>query len=336
MSASHFKLDGLVALIDCNGIQADGPVVLDMEPVADKWRAFGWETSEIDGNDMAAVVGALALCARAQRQAEGDRAAHPARQGRAAHRDQREVALLPRRRGAMGRHHRRVRDKRGSRAMSGAVMEAGRTLAMGQDEAVGGGRQSVDAPFGQALARLGRERARHRRADRRPRQIHRHPAVPRRLSRPLLQRRHGRAEPRRRRRRTRPHRQGAVRHDLWRVRDAPRLSISSPSRCAHSNLNVKIIAGLPGPDDRLRRHASGDRGSGADAHDPRPHRHRSLRRDRDRGGDRGDRRHHGPGLHAAAARQGAGRVRAAATASRSARRGGCATARMSASSRPAS
>ena len=45
MSASHFRLDGLVALIDCNGIQADGPVVLDMEPVADKWRAFGWETS---------------------------------------------------------------------------------------------------------------------------------------------------------------------------------------------------------------------------------------------------------------------------------------------------
>jgi transketolase len=59
MSASHFHLDGLVALIDCNGIQADGPVVLDMEPVAGKWRAFGWETSEIDGNDMVAVVGAL-------------------------------------------------------------------------------------------------------------------------------------------------------------------------------------------------------------------------------------------------------------------------------------
>lgn len=60
MSASHFELDGLVALIDCNGIQADGPVVLDMEPVADKWRAFGWETAEIDGNDMQAVVDALA------------------------------------------------------------------------------------------------------------------------------------------------------------------------------------------------------------------------------------------------------------------------------------
>lgn len=59
MSASHFRLDGLVALVDCNGIQADGPMVLDMEPVADKWIAFGWDVSEIDGNDIAAVVGAL-------------------------------------------------------------------------------------------------------------------------------------------------------------------------------------------------------------------------------------------------------------------------------------
>ncbi len=60
MAASHFHLDSLVALIDCNGIQADGAVVLDMEPVAAKWRAFGFATAEIDGNDMAAVVAALA------------------------------------------------------------------------------------------------------------------------------------------------------------------------------------------------------------------------------------------------------------------------------------
>ncbi|MER9197293.1 transketolase family protein [Mesorhizobium australicum] len=42
--------------------------------------------------------------------------------------------------------------------MRGAVMDAGRTLAMGQDEAVGGGRPSVEAPFGKALARLGQSR----------------------------------------------------------------------------------------------------------------------------------------------------------------------------------
>jgi transketolase len=59
MSAAHFGLDRLVALIDCNGIQADGSLVLDMEPVAAKWRAFGFETLEIDGNDMAAVIAAL-------------------------------------------------------------------------------------------------------------------------------------------------------------------------------------------------------------------------------------------------------------------------------------
>lgn len=59
MSGSHFKLDNLVALIDCNGIQADGAIVLDMEPIAEKWRAFGWETQEIDGNDLAAIVAAL-------------------------------------------------------------------------------------------------------------------------------------------------------------------------------------------------------------------------------------------------------------------------------------
>jgi transketolase len=60
MSGSNFGLDNLVALIDCNGIQADGKLVIDIEPVADKWRAFGWQVEEIDGNSMDAVVDALA------------------------------------------------------------------------------------------------------------------------------------------------------------------------------------------------------------------------------------------------------------------------------------
>ncbi len=59
MAAAHFKLDHLVAIIDCNGIQADGPMVLNMEPIAEKWRAFGWRTNEIDGNDITQIVGAL-------------------------------------------------------------------------------------------------------------------------------------------------------------------------------------------------------------------------------------------------------------------------------------
>ena len=67
MSASHFRLDNLVALVDCNGIQADGPVVLDMEPVGEKWRAFGWDTQDVDGNDIPSVVAAL----EAARNADG-------------------------------------------------------------------------------------------------------------------------------------------------------------------------------------------------------------------------------------------------------------------------
>src|SRR5262249_20251632 len=58
-AAASFALDNLVALVDCNGIQADGRIVLDMEPIAPKWSAFGWVTEEIDGNDIAAIVGAL-------------------------------------------------------------------------------------------------------------------------------------------------------------------------------------------------------------------------------------------------------------------------------------
>jgi transketolase len=58
-AGSTFGLDNLVAVADCNGIQADGPMVVNIEPVADKWRAFGWDTVEIDGNAMQAIVDAL-------------------------------------------------------------------------------------------------------------------------------------------------------------------------------------------------------------------------------------------------------------------------------------
>jgi transketolase len=59
MSGGSFGLDNLVALIDCNGIQADGKIVIDIEPVAEKCRAFGWDVQEIDGNSMDAIVAAL-------------------------------------------------------------------------------------------------------------------------------------------------------------------------------------------------------------------------------------------------------------------------------------
>jgi transketolase len=61
MSGAHYQLDNLFAFIDCNGQQADGApsVVLNVEPVQDKWQAFGWDTQRIDGNDIRAIVTAI-------------------------------------------------------------------------------------------------------------------------------------------------------------------------------------------------------------------------------------------------------------------------------------
>ncbi len=61
MTAAHYKLDNLCALIDNNGLQIDGPVkeVMNIEPITDKWRAFGWEVLDIDGHDMKKIVDAL-------------------------------------------------------------------------------------------------------------------------------------------------------------------------------------------------------------------------------------------------------------------------------------
>lgn len=61
MAASHFKLDNLFALVDVNNVQADGKVseIMTIEPVVDKWKAFGWHTQRVDGNSLEALVGAL-------------------------------------------------------------------------------------------------------------------------------------------------------------------------------------------------------------------------------------------------------------------------------------
>jgi transketolase len=53
MSASHYRLRNVVAFIDANGLQIDGRVedVMGLEPMTDKWKAFGWNVQEIDGHD---------------------------------------------------------------------------------------------------------------------------------------------------------------------------------------------------------------------------------------------------------------------------------------------
>jgi transketolase len=61
MSAAFHKLDNIVAIVDYNRIQLDGFVkdIMELEPLADKWRAFGFHTIEIDGHDLTAVRKAL-------------------------------------------------------------------------------------------------------------------------------------------------------------------------------------------------------------------------------------------------------------------------------------
>ena len=58
MTSHHHHLDTVCAIIDANQLQQNGPVkeIQDIEPLADKWRAFGWHTIEIDGHDISQVV----------------------------------------------------------------------------------------------------------------------------------------------------------------------------------------------------------------------------------------------------------------------------------------
>ena len=58
MSAAHYKLDNLICFLDRNRLMIDGPTeeIMSLEPLADKWTAFGFETSEIDGHDLGVLA----------------------------------------------------------------------------------------------------------------------------------------------------------------------------------------------------------------------------------------------------------------------------------------
>ena len=62
MFAHHYKLDNLCVILDNNGLQIDGPnrEVMDSSPIPEKFRAFGFETVEIDGHDFDAMEAAFA------------------------------------------------------------------------------------------------------------------------------------------------------------------------------------------------------------------------------------------------------------------------------------
>ena len=61
MFAGHHRLERLVVLLDANDSQVDGPVssITTLEPIADKWQAFGWDALDVDGHDVDALSEAL-------------------------------------------------------------------------------------------------------------------------------------------------------------------------------------------------------------------------------------------------------------------------------------
>ena len=63
MAAAHHKLDNLCAIIDRNHLQIDGGTekVMAIDPLRDKWKAFGWHTIEINGHDLSQIKMALEL-----------------------------------------------------------------------------------------------------------------------------------------------------------------------------------------------------------------------------------------------------------------------------------
>ncbi len=61
MTAAHHKIDNVCAIVDCNQVQENGLTqdIKSLEPLADKWRAFGWNVLEIDGHDLKALMTAF-------------------------------------------------------------------------------------------------------------------------------------------------------------------------------------------------------------------------------------------------------------------------------------
>ena len=93
MSAAFHKIDNVVAIVDYNGIQLDGFVkdIMEVAPLADKWRAFGWHTLEINGHDIRRHSGGAAGSRGHQGQAHLPRGPHGERQRRFLHGEQSQV-----------------------------------------------------------------------------------------------------------------------------------------------------------------------------------------------------------------------------------------------------
>jgi transketolase len=63
MAAAQLRLNNLIVFLDYNRCQVDGylPDICNLEPVAEKWKSFGWHVQQLDGHDLAQILGALAV-----------------------------------------------------------------------------------------------------------------------------------------------------------------------------------------------------------------------------------------------------------------------------------
>lgn len=61
MTAAHYRLDNLCAIVDNNGLQIDGACcnVMNVEPLVEKWEGFGWNVLDIDGHNMEQIINAF-------------------------------------------------------------------------------------------------------------------------------------------------------------------------------------------------------------------------------------------------------------------------------------
>lgn len=64
MAANHYRLDNLIAFVDNNKLQTDGVTadIMNPNPVAEKWQAFGWEVCQVDGHDLRQIHEAVSRC----------------------------------------------------------------------------------------------------------------------------------------------------------------------------------------------------------------------------------------------------------------------------------
>jgi transketolase len=64
LTAAHYRLDNLIAIVDRNKYQLTGPTekVKAIEPLVEKWISFGWNTLRVDGHDVFSLLDALEVC----------------------------------------------------------------------------------------------------------------------------------------------------------------------------------------------------------------------------------------------------------------------------------